>query len=51
MNTDKSKVVHFRKGRRHRTDFEFKIGNNVLELTEKYKYSGVFFTKKKMISI
>ena len=46
INTDKSKVVHFRKGRRHRTDFEFKIGNNVLELTEKYKYYGVIFTEK-----
>ena len=47
INTDKSKVMHFRKGRLHRAEVEFKIGNNVLELTEKYKYLGVIFTEKK----
>ena len=47
INTDKSKVMHFRKGRRRRAEFEFKIGNNVLELTEKYKYLGAIFTDKK----
>ena len=46
INTDKSKVVHFRNGRRERTEFQFKIGRNILELTEKYKYIGVIFTEK-----
>ena len=46
INTDKSKVMHFRTGRRERTEFQFKIGSNILELTEKYKYLGVIFTEK-----
>ena len=46
INTDKSKVVHFRRGRRQRTEFVFKVGDNVLELTEKYKYLGVIFSEK-----
>ena len=46
VNTDKSKVVHFRRGRRQRTEFVFKVGDNVLELTEKYKYLGVIFSEK-----
>ena len=44
--TDKSKVMHFRIGRRKRSEFQFKIGNNILELTEKYKYLGTIFTEK-----
>ena len=46
INTDKSKVMHFRIGRRKRLEFQFKIGNNILELTEKYKYLGTIFTEK-----
>ena len=46
INTEKSKVVHFRKGRRRRTEFVIKVGNSVLELTEKYKYLGVIFMEK-----
>ena len=30
INTDKSKVLHFRRGRRQRTEFVFKVGDNVL---------------------
>ena len=46
IDTDKSKVMHFRIGRRKRSEFQFKIGNNILELTEKYKYLGTIFTEK-----
>ena len=34
INTDKSKVMHFRTGRHERKEFQFKIGSNILELTE-----------------
>ena len=44
--TDKSKVMHFRTGRRKRTEFQFKIGNNVMKLTEKYKYLGTLLPKR-----
>ena len=46
INTDKSKVMHFRTGRRKRTEFQFKERNNFLELTEKYKNLGTIFTEK-----
>jgi hypothetical protein len=46
INTSKSKCIHFRKGRTQRTDFNFKIGDNVLELVSTYKYLGVFFHEK-----
>ena len=38
--------MHFRTGRRKRTEFQFKVGDNILEITEKYKYLGVIFTEK-----
>ncbi|KAH3813261.1 hypothetical protein DPMN_141714 [Dreissena polymorpha] len=47
INTEKSKVVHFRKGRSQRTDTEFKIGLNVLEIVDKYKYLGVVMHEKR----
>ena len=46
INTEKSKTMHFRSGRRKRSEFQFRIGDNVLEYTEKYKYLGVIFTEK-----
>ena len=51
INTDKSKVVHFRQGGRKRNEFVFKVGDNVLEVTEKYKYLGVFFFLRNVFSI
>lgn len=30
INTEKSKSVHFRKGRRYRSDFVFRIGQNII---------------------
>ncbi|XP_060587764.1 uncharacterized protein LOC132743245 [Ruditapes philippinarum] len=47
VNTEKSKVVHFRKGRTQRTEYEFKIGLNVLEIVDKYKYLGVIMHEKR----
>ncbi len=46
INTNKSKCVHFRKGRTQRTEFTFKIGENNLETVEQYKYLGVTFHDK-----
>ena len=46
INIDKSNFVHFRQGRRKRTEFVFKVGDNVLEVTEKYKYLGIVFSEK-----
>ena len=46
INTDKSKVVHFRHGRRKRSEFIFKIGHNELETVSTYKYLGVIFYEK-----
>ena len=47
INTEKSKVVHFRTGRRPRNDFQSKVDDNVLETTDRYKYLGVMFTDKR----
>ena len=47
INTEKSRSVHFRKGRRKRSDFnEFGIGQNVIETVDKYEYLGVIFHEK-----
>ena len=46
VNTDKSKIVHFRHGRSSRTNFEFSIGRNKLEIVSTYKYLGVFMNEK-----
>ena len=43
INTDKSKCIHFRKGRTSQTEHLFKIGNNILETVDTYKYLGVTF--------
>ena len=48
--TEKSKASHFRKGRRKRTEFNFKIGQNIIELVETYKYLGVIFHEKSEFS-
>ena len=46
INTEQSKVIHFRTSRRKRTEYQFKIGNNTLDITDIYKYLGVIFTEK-----
>jgi hypothetical protein len=46
INSDKSKCIHFRRGNARRSDFVFKIGNNLLETVDHYKYLGVIFQEK-----
>ena len=46
INTDKSKCMHFRRGRAHISSFKFHIGNNVLDTVQYYKYLGVTFDDK-----
>jgi hypothetical protein len=46
INTDKSKCIHFRKGRQPPTAFRYHIGNNNLDLVKEYKYLGVIFDEK-----
>lgn len=43
INCEKSKCVHFRRNRTNRTNFTFKIGDNILEIKDHYKYLGVTF--------
>ena len=46
INTTKSKCMHLRKGRTPQTVFDFKVGDNSLELVEQYKYLGVVLQEK-----
>ena len=46
INTDKSKCMHFRKNRASQTNHLFKIGDNIMETVDRYKYLGVIFTTK-----
>lgn len=43
INTEKSKCIHFRRGRQPPTEFSYHIGNNSLELVKEYKYLGLIF--------
>ena len=43
INTEKSKVMHFRPSRSKRSEFQFKFGDNLLQITDTYKYLGVTF--------
>ncbi|VDI32657.1 Hypothetical predicted protein, partial [Mytilus galloprovincialis] len=49
INTEKSKVVHFRQSRIKRSEYKFKIGGNSLQTVDKYKYLGVMFHELKTI--
>ena len=51
INANKSKCMHFRRGRSNRSEYTFKIGENVLETTDRYKYLGVIFHEKQDYSI
>lgn len=46
INTNKSKCMHFRKGRTQQSKHVFKIGQNSMETVETYKYLGVTFHEK-----
>jgi len=41
VNTEKSKIVHFRKARTLETEYDFTINNHVLEKVVDYKYLGI----------
>ena len=41
VNIGKTKIIHFRKKRVLRTEFEFHFGTSKLEICENYKYLGV----------
>ena len=41
INTKKSKIMHFRKKCKRLTEINFKMGDEILEKTSKYKYLGV----------
>ena len=45
VNISKAKVVHFRKKNKALTDFEFKLGDSILEICHKYKYLGVILNE------
>jgi len=38
--------MHFRKGRTPQTQYDFKVGDNSLEIVDQYKYLGVIFQEK-----
>ena len=43
VNTDKTKVVHFRQRSHLKTMFDFYLGSELLEKVSEYKYLGVLF--------
>ena len=43
INQDKTKVIHFRPSGKDRCNFEFTCGNKNLEITNTYKYLGMWF--------
>ena len=43
VNLDKTKIVHFRKKRKPRSNYAFKYGDIDVKYTNVYKYLGVFF--------
>ena len=45
VSISKTKVVHFRKKNNALTDFEFNLGDSILEICHKYKYLGVILNE------
>ena len=45
INTDKTKILIFGGRKRSNTRFHFTLGDNVIEMVDKYKYLGVFFSQ------
>ena len=43
VNNKKTKVVHFRPARMKRSDMQFTISNQLVEIVDKYKYLGLLF--------
>ena len=44
VNAKKSKIIVFRKGGRLPQNLEFKYGDNVIEIVNKFTYLGIVFT-------
>ena len=42
---DKTAVIHFRPKRKKRSTFEFRFQSDVVQIVDKYKYLGVWFTE------
>ena len=51
VNEKKSQIMHIRKARVKRSNFEFNIGNKKLEYITVYKYPGVYFTENLLFSV
>ena len=51
INTDKPKVVYFRAPRKKRSESQFRIGGNILQITDKYKYLGAIFSERKSYTL
>ena len=45
LNVDKTAVIHFRPKRKKRSIFEFRFQGDVVQIVDKYKYLGVWFTE------
>ena len=45
INCNKTKILHFRNKRNIKTKFNFQIGENAIEIENKYKYLGVVFNE------
>ena len=45
INSEKSKVVHFRPNSKPRTHYIFKCGDDTVEVVDKYKYLGLILTE------
>ena len=41
MNKDKSKIVHFRKSKKKKTLYQFKLGKECIDIVSCYKYLGI----------
>ena len=46
INSTKSQAVHFRQPRKPRSLYQFRIGDNLIDTVETYKYLGVIFHEK-----
>ncbi|KAH3859830.1 hypothetical protein DPMN_102651 [Dreissena polymorpha] len=44
INTDKSKIMHFRPPSKQKTNFNFKCNDDVMECVESYRYLGLMLT-------
>ena len=45
VNSRKTKIVHYRPSSQKRSCFAFKCGDQQLEITDKYRYLGLWFTE------